>query len=109
MIRAIGTEVTEVVLDDSPTPGPPRIISKAEALARYIWKRALPHKDDEGMFVPPELDYVKITLDRSEGRPGHNDGKAEDKKESVPDRISRLNKERLNAMAATVTGDDGDA
>ena len=110
LIRAIGQEITEVVLDDSlPTPGPPRIISKAESLARYIWSRALPHKDDEGVLHEPDLDYIKIVLDRSDGKPGTPKQVDDDTgRESVPDRISRLNKERLNSLAADVTGDSDD-
>lgn len=103
MIRAIGTEITEVVLDDSPKPGPPRIISKAESMARHIWRKALPHKDDEGNDHEPDLDYIKIVLDRAEGKPGVAGKDIEEKKESVPDRISRLNQERLNSMASEVS------
>lgn len=102
MIRAIGTERTEVVLDDGPKPGPPRIISKAESMARYIWWKALPHKDDEGADHEPDLDYIKIVLDRAEGKPGVAGKDIEEKKESVPDRISRMNTERLNSMADEV-------
>ncbi|MCP4541707.1 MAG: hypothetical protein GY832_31635 [Chloroflexi bacterium] len=105
MLRAIGQEVTEVILDDGCNPGPPRIISKAEAMARHIWSKALRHKDDDGETVEPSLDYVKIVLDRTEGKPGSGDRKTDDEKESVPDRISRLNKERLNALAGDVTED----
>ena len=106
LIRAIGTELTEVVLDDSPKPGPPRIISKAESMARYIWKKALPHKDDEGNENAPDLEYVKIVLDRSEGKPGVAGKDIEDKRESVPDRVSRMNQERLNALADDVVGEN---
>jgi len=107
MLRAIGTEMTEVVLDDGPTPGPPRIISKAEALARHIWKRALRHKDDEGNTIEPDLDYVKIALDRIDGKP--KAGEKEDpgtKGESLPDKISRMNTLRINDIADDVVNDD---
>jgi hypothetical protein len=103
MIRAIGTEQTEVVLDDGPKPGPPRIISKAESMARFIWKKALPHKDDNGEDHEPDLDYIKIVLDRAEGKPGVAGKDIEEKRESVPDRISRMNAERLNSLADEVT------
>ena len=106
LIRSVGTELTEVVQDTSAgVPGPPRIISKAEALARQCWERALPSTDEDGTVTPGSIDYVKIVLDRSDGKPGSNDGKADDGKESVPDRISRLNKDRLNTMAGDVAGD----
>lgn len=103
MIRAIGTEQTEVVLDDGPKPGPPRIISKAESMARFIWRKALPHKGDNGEEHEPELDYIRIVLDRAEGKPGVAGKDIEEKKESVPARISRMNTERLNSMADEVT------
>jgi len=106
LIRSVGTELTEVVQDTSAgVPGPPRIISKAEALARQCWAMALPAADEEGNIAPGNIDYVKIVLDRSDGKPGSNDAKADDGKESVPERISRLNKERLNTMAGEVAGD----
>jgi hypothetical protein len=106
-IRAIGSEISEVILDDGPSPGPPRLVSKAEAMARHIWKKALPSTDDEGNKLEPDLDYIKIVLDRSDGKPGVTEKEAEDSgKESVPDRISRMNQERLNKLAEKAMGDD---
>ena len=106
LIRAIGQEVTEVILDDGMNPGPPRIISKAEAMARHVWKQALPHKGDDGTEHEPDLDYIKIVLDRSDGRPGTPKDIDDDTgRESVPDKISRLNTDRLNAMADEVVSD----
>jgi len=111
LIRSVGTELTEVVQDVSAgIPGPPRIISKAEALARHCWERALPATDEDGDVTPGSIDYVKIVLDRSDGKPGSTDPRGDDGKESVPDRVSRLNKERLNTMADDVLGDiDGNS
>lgn len=106
MLRAIGTEMTEVALDDGPNPGPPRIMSKAERMARHIWKRALPHKDDEGVDREPDLDYIKIILDRVEGKPGSGDKKNDDTGESLPDKISRMNATRINDLAKEIVGDD---
>lgn len=103
LIRAIGQEVTEVVCDSGQAPGPPRIISKAEAMARHIWKKALPHCGDDGVCHGPAIEYVKIVLDRSDGKPGTpKDVDADTGRESVPDKISRLNADRLNAMADEV-------
>lgn len=101
-IRGIGQEVSEVILDDGPTPGPPKLVSKAEAMARHIWKKALPHTDDAGVKHEPDLDYIKIVLDRAEGKPGvvAADASEDMGKESVPDRVSRMNQERLNRMAS---------
>jgi hypothetical protein len=105
-VRAIGSECTEVILDDGPAPGPPRLVSKAEAMARHIWRKALPHIGDDGSRQEPDLDYIKIILDRSDGKPG-TQGKEEDDggKESVPDRISRMNADRLNRITDEVTGE----
>lgn len=106
-IRAIGSEVSEVILDDGPSPGPPRLVSKAEAMARHIWKKALPHTDDLGVRREPELDYVKIILDRTEGKPGvaTEDPNENAGKESVPERISRMNADRLNRLADKAMGE----
>jgi hypothetical protein len=99
-IRAIGSELTETVLDDSPEcPGPPRLVSKAEALARHVWRKALPHRDDEGQLQQPDLDYVKMVFDRADGRPvAPKDGNP-DQNESIPDKIARLSVGRLNGFA----------
>jgi len=107
-IRGIGQECSEVILDDGPCPGPPRLVSKAEAMARHIWKKALPHTDDEGNKHEPDLDYIKIVLDRSDGKPGtqNKDDDPSDGRETVPDRISRMNADRLNKLAEEVTGDE---
>jgi len=109
LIRAVGTELTETVQNTSAgIPGPPRIISKAEALARQCWAMALPTTDEEGNTLAGNIDYVKIVLDRSDGKPGSNGEKADNGAENIPDRISRLNKERLNAISADVAGEDDD-
>ena len=107
-IRGIGSEVTEVILDDGPSPGPPKLVSKAEAMARHIWKKALPHIDDNGIKREPELDYIKIVLDRTEGKPGvaTEDPNENAGKESVPERISRMNADRLNRLADKAMGDE---
>lgn len=105
-IRSIGQEVSEVIDDDVPkgcTPGPPRLVSKAERLARWLWSRALPHTGDDGCMIPPDLDVVKIVLDRVEGKPGIQGQEDADRdKESVPDRISRMNADRVNNITAEV-------
>ena len=104
-LRAIGTEVTEVMDDDVPrgcAPGMPRLVSKAERLARWLWYRALPHKDDEGNVVQPDLRVVQLVMDRVEGKAGTvAEDKANDGRETVPDKVSRLGVERLNKLAET--------
>lgn len=108
-LRAIGTEVDQVVTEDTlpgERPGMPKLVSKAEALARHIWKMALPYKDSAGLVHPPSLDYVKIVLERVEGKAGVVETEKADTRETVPDRISRLGVERLNKMAHEVMGAD---
>jgi len=106
-IRAIGTEVDQVVQDEVPegcAPGMPRMVSKAEALARHIWRKALPHKDDEGVKHEPDLNYVRIVLERAEGKPGTVEQEKTDTRETVPEKVSRLGVERLNRMAEETVG-----
>lgn len=101
-IRAIGCEVDQVVEPDTPrgcTPGMPRMVSKAEALARHIWGRALPRTDDEGNRHEPDLNYIRIVLERAEGKAGTVEAEKSDTRETVPDKVSRLGVERLNRLA----------
>jgi hypothetical protein len=101
-LRAIGTENTEVVIDDVPLgcpPGMPKLVSKAEALARHIWRKALRHKDDEGVTHEPDLNYVRIVLERIEGKAGTMAEEKGETRETVPEKVSRLGVERLNRLA----------
>ncbi len=101
-LRAIGQEMTEVatVFTDSDT-GKTKIISKAEALARDIWRKALPPKDEIGTLLNAKevLEYRKLIIDRTDGKPGANEDKGDHPGASVPDRVSKLNKDRMNQMA----------
>ncbi|MEN6335906.1 MAG: hypothetical protein ABFE01_16760 [Phycisphaerales bacterium] len=108
-IRAIGTETDQVVQDEVPqgcTPGMPRMVSKAEALARHIWRNALPRTDDDGTRHEPDIRYIHIVLERAEGKAGTVEQEKTDTRESVPDKISRINAERINRISSEVTGDD---
>jgi hypothetical protein len=101
-LRAIGTEATEVIDDEVPRgcrKGPPKLVSKAERLARYIWHKALPRTDDGGVTHEPDIRYVQIVLERVEGKAGTVEAEKESGRESVPDKVSRLGVERLNRMA----------
>jgi len=101
-LRAIGTECDQVILPDVPkgcAPGMPKMVSKAEALARHIWKMALPVFKDDGTVIPPSLDYVRIVLERVEGKAGTVEADKETGRETVPEKVSRLGVERLNRMA----------
>ena len=107
-IRAIGCETDQVVDPDTPkgcAPGMPRMVSKAEALARHIWSRALPRTDDDGNKHEPDLNYIRIVLERAEGKAGTVAEEKSDTRESVPDRVARMNVERLNRMAHEAAGE----
>jgi hypothetical protein len=107
-LRAIGTEVTEVMQDDAPKGcpvGPPRLMSKAERLARHIWEQALPRTGPDGAVHAPTFEYVKLVLDRVEGKAGTMEQEKDSGRESVPDKISRINTERVNKISAEVMGE----
>lgn len=97
-IRCVGDERTEVAtIFTDPDTGKKKIISKAEALARDIWKMAMECQDDK-----MKLEYRKLLLDRIEGRPGAvvESGPL---RRDIPDKVSDKGRERLNQM---VRGDD---
>ena len=101
-IRAIGCETDQVVDPDTPkgcAPRMPRMVSKAEALAYHIWRKALPHTDDDGNKHEPDIRYIHIVLERAEGKAGTVAEEKSDTRESVPEKVSRLGVERLNRLA----------
>jgi len=102
MMRSIAEEETELggTIED------PRMISKAEALARLIWQRGLgwveQMKNDDHQVVEvvhqPDRIYLAMLLDRLEGRVAAVDeGKKE--KRTVADKVGDQNKKRLNKIA----------
>jgi hypothetical protein len=93
-LRAIGTEVTEIAdVFTDPDTGRKKIISKAEALARDIWEQGLKNEDED-----IKLKYRKLLLERIEGKPGTEE-ELKDRELSIPDQISELNRDKLNAIA----------
>lgn len=97
-LRAIGTEKTELCdVAIGPDKVEHRIVSKAEALARDIFRQALEGADDK-----TKLEYRKLVLDRIDGRPGDNPTDEKGKRGSVPDRVSELNRDRLNKLAKEI-------
>lgn len=117
LFRSIGTEMTERVLikvpDSKSGKMEPRFVSKAEAIVRDCYEKALPKKletieidAETGQEVTVvteadpkmQLEYRKIIFDRIAGKAGADDS-GKDAGESVPDRVSRLNKDRLNDIA----------
>lgn len=101
-IKEIAKEQTECVLDDD---GDDRMVMKAEALARKIWKLALGYDetvklaDGTEKTKPhgPNSTYVGIVLDRMEGRAPLL---ASDKDSKIPiaDRITQEGKNRVNSV-----------
>ncbi len=93
-LRAIGIEKTEIAdVFTDPDTGKKKIISKAEALARDLWKQALENADAD-----VKLKYRKLLLDRIEGKPGI-DEEPKGKHTTIPERISEINRDKLNAIA----------
>lgn len=93
-IRAIAVEKTEIVdVAIGPDECKKMIISKAEAMARDIWEQALTGTDKK-----LKLEYRKLILDRVEGKPGTEE-ELKDRDVSIPDKISDINKRKLNEIA----------
>jgi len=95
-IRAIGDERTERVdvaigVDKVEF----RIVSKAERMAREIWKQAF--DGDE----KTKLEYRKLIIDRIEGKTGTGltGADIEHPGRDVPDRVSDINRDRINKLA----------
>ncbi len=93
-LETIAEEKTELGEDGD-------LITKAEALARLIWKRALGYKEADiktgvELIHPPEQSKIGLIFDRIEGRAPTA---SEDKKEKVPlsKRVSEVGKENIAA------------
>lgn len=85
--------------------GEKEVMTKAEALARQIWNRALGRHaigvdNDTGKIIyeKPDKSMIDIIFDRTEGRVGTFE---EEKKkgEDIPSKVSRKNKARINKMS----------
>jgi len=80
-------------------------INNAELLARQLWQMALGKfktvnsKTGEIKTLPPDRDAMHTILDRMEGTAGTLDD-TKKRHESLPDKMSRQNKERINKLAA---------
>lgn len=101
-IRQIAEELTEVIED--PKSGEDRMASKAEALARLIWKKALGWKEVnivggepvETSYAPDKY-LMGLLFDRMEGKapPTMVEG---DEKLTVAERVSEQGKKRINTV-----------
>ncbi len=101
-IREIAAEATVPVADAAAENGV-RMETRAENLARTIWKMAEGYVEDLGKGKTkvhlPNKDMIAILLDRMEGRVPTIDAKDQKPKASVADRISEQSKKRINALS----------
>ena len=100
-IRSISQEETVIENED----GTPKKVMKAEALARQIWDRALgTYRYVEELTGKikrplPDRSMIDLIFNRMEGTAGTLDD-TKKRHESLPDKMSRQNKERVNKLAA---------
>lgn len=105
LFRAAASEKTELmqfkVPGDKTGKMVTRLVSKAEAIVRDIIEKALPVKDDVLDLVDSKLrlEYRKLILDRVDGRAGAVGEDTKGHGESIPNKISRINKDFLNDQA----------
>lgn len=101
-IRDIAEEMTEFVKDSD---GELRMASKAEALARMVWKRGLGYtemrEDSNGKEVeiihPPDKAYVGILFDRMEGRVPQSLTEGEEKL-TAAEKVTEQGVNRINSV-----------
>lgn len=92
--------------------GEPVSVTKAEAIARYIWKVALGYSEDTDVldktgkktgirpeYHKPDRWAINLIWDRMEGRAGAADLKGGSDKAKLSDRISDQGKKRLGQIA----------
>lgn len=100
------------------TEGESKLITRAEALARQLWKMALgkfvKHVDMKTgtiYYEAPDKHAMDIVIDRMEGRVGTLEDE-QNKDETIPDKISRKNKQKISKIALTsessLTSKDGE-
>lgn len=88
------------------------MVTKAEAIARYIWKIALGYEESEDVFnkegrkigikpvkYRPDKWAINLIWDRLEGRIGTADLKSDNDKASLADKISAQGRKRLDQIA----------
>jgi hypothetical protein len=109
-LRRIATEQTEVEGND-PQTGKVRVITKAEALARVMWKLALGweekteevdketgHKKVTTKQHKPEQAMISLIWDRMEGKvtsPENDKGK----RQPLSEKVDEQTRQRVNALA----------
>jgi hypothetical protein len=105
LFRAVASEMTELLSTKVPgrTDGKMKtiLVSKAEAIVRDIIQKALPVGEDETDNIDPKvrMEYRKLIMDRVDGRAGTVGEDAKRQGESIPGKVSRINKDFLNDTA----------
>ena len=110
-LRQLAAEAHDWSMEDG-------MITKGEALARLLWRKALGYtektKDDEGNEVEewhkPEAWAIQLVYERMEGKTPQAIGEDESRKRKVKDEVQDLARARLNDIATTAAsaGGDGD-
>lgn len=90
-------------------------LTKAEVLARYMWKAALGYSEDVNVldksgkkigirpeYHKPDKTFIGMIWDRMEGRAAMIDAKGGSDKASLADRVSALGKKHMNQIAKGV-------
>ena len=98
LVKAIGEEAV--------------MVTKAEALARYMWKAALGYSEDVDVldkvgkktgirpeFHRPDKTFIGMIWDRMEGRAAMIDAKSGSDKASLHEKVSGLGAKRVNQIA----------
>lgn len=101
-IRTIALEETELIKG---VDGEDKMVSKAEALARLTWKKALGYTEQkkiDGVLTDivhqPDRIYAGMLWDRMEGRAPLMNPEKKDRR-SIADRVSEQGKKRSNKIA----------
>ncbi len=112
-LKEIGQEIHEdaFVTDDCTTIRP---ITKDEALAREIWKRALGQlitvkngvdRTEQHRIIPPDAKAQEFIFDRREGKTGTP---TDDRATTLLDKITELTKDKMNKIAEDAVDDGND-
>jgi len=87
------------------------MLTKAEALARYMWKAALGYTEEEDVYKngiktgirqvihKPDKTFIGMIWDRMEGRAAMIDPKTGSDKAKLADRVSEQGRKRLSQIA----------
>lgn len=98
-LRQIAQEKTEVALN---ADGEDRMVTKAEAIARLMYKMALGYeeKKDDGKVTKhaPDKSMISLIFDRIEGRAPMMDSDGA-RKTPIADRVGEEGKNRINKSA----------